>query len=142
MSEELRLVEFTDRWELSHTDFVVTRCAIDYTFSILLLKGNSGITIGIANDFTFKANAKVSTISVANTKTLVEVLAILHKPLRDIKMYKTGQLELHIDGCEIIVAPDSKYEAWQIVSADKGVGNGGLLVVCIPDGDLAIWLPE
>jgi hypothetical protein len=136
MSEELRLVEFTDRWEFSHTDFVVTRCSIDYAFSITLLRDNRYVTIRIENDFIFKKNGKALTISVADTKTLVEILAILHKQLRDIKMYKTGQLELHIDKFEIIVEPDEKYETWNLTS------DNGLLVVCIPSGKLAIWLNE
>src|SRR5262245_28206480 len=107
MSEGLRLVEFTDRWTFSHTDFLVTRCVSDYAFTVTMLKDSRKyIEIRIEKDFIFKANGKVLTISVADTKTLVEVLAILHKQLHDIKIYKSGQLELQIDKFEIIVEPD------------------------------------
>jgi hypothetical protein len=47
-----------------------------------------------------------------------------------------GQLTLRFaEGTSLTVRPDDKYEAWQLSD------DTGLLIVCMPGGDLAIWLP-
>jgi hypothetical protein len=47
-----------------------------------------------------------------------------------------GRLDIVFAGLTIAVPPDERYEAWQ-VRADNG-----LLMVCVPGGDVAIWKPE
>ena len=47
-----------------------------------------------------------------------------------------GQLIISFEtGLTLKVDPDQRYESWQISSDD------GLLIVCTPGGDLAIWYP-
>jgi hypothetical protein len=49
----------------------------------------------------------------------------------------SGQLTLRFTGgTTLIVPPDDKYEAWQLRDDDD------LLIVCMPGGELAIWLPK
>lgn len=47
---------------------------------------------------------------------------------------ETGTLRLSFaNGASVIVEPDEAYEAWTMS------GPGGMLVVCMPRGELAIW---
>lgn len=47
-----------------------------------------------------------------------------------------GQLDVVFDSLSISVPRDDNYEAWQIR------GDDGLMVVCVPGGELAVWLPD
>lgn len=71
--------------------------------------------------------------------TSVEVLAVLRtllmSPIRSVEQ-RDGQLSVLFESLTITVPPDDRYEAWQIRSDD------GLLIVSVPGGDLAVWLPE
>ena len=71
--------------------------------------------------------------------TSVEVLAALRGLLMRAVLSVSehhGQLSVEFDSVTITVPPDENYEAWQIRADD------GLLIVCIPGGELAVWLPE
>jgi hypothetical protein len=47
-----------------------------------------------------------------------------------------GCLTIVFDGgLQVVVEPDQRYESWQISSED------GLLIVCTPGGELAVWYP-
>jgi Family of unknown function (DUF6188) len=47
-----------------------------------------------------------------------------------------GRLTIIFDGdLQVAVEPDQRYESWQISSED------GLLIVCTPGGELAVWYP-
>jgi hypothetical protein len=94
------------------------------------------MTVEIENDFTFNINGTALTIKVQEPKTLGEVLGVLNKPVSNIRIFKTGKIEVHAESFQIIVEPASAYEAWQIYA------DNGLRIICVPDGDLAIWLPE
>jgi hypothetical protein len=71
--------------------------------------------------------------------TSVEVLAVLRgllmQPVRSVTE-RDGQLSVVFDSMTITVPRDDDYEAWQIRADD------GMLIVCIPGGELAVWLPE
>jgi hypothetical protein len=48
-----------------------------------------------------------------------------------------GCLAIVFDGgLQVTVEPDQRYESWQISSED------GLLIVCTPGGELAVWYPR
>jgi hypothetical protein len=48
-----------------------------------------------------------------------------------------GQLTMRFaEGTTLTAPPDDRYEAWQLRD------HAGLLIVCMPGGDLAIWLPD
>ena len=48
-----------------------------------------------------------------------------------------GVLTLRFDqGPVITVKPDDRFEAWQVRN------DAGLLIVCTPGGELAVWSPE
>lgn len=70
--------------------------------------------------------------------TSVEVLAVLRdllmKPVRSVSEY-VGQLTVVFDSLTITVPRDDTYEAWQVRA-----GNG-MMIVCVPGGELAVWLP-
>lgn len=71
--------------------------------------------------------------------TSAEVLAVLRtllmKPIRSVEQ-RDGQLSVVFDSITITVPLDDNCEAWQIRA------DNGLLIVCVPGGELAVWLPE
>ena len=71
--------------------------------------------------------------------TSVEVLAVLRgllmQPVRSVVEHD-GQLSVVFDSATITVPRDDDYEAWQVRADD------GTLIVCVPGGELAVWLPE
>ncbi|MCH6471217.1 DUF6188 family protein [Sinomonas terrae] len=63
------------------------------------------------------------------------LLTCLDKTLTDITL-TGGKLTLSFaNGVVVTADPDDQYKSWQINSGD------GLLVVCMPGGELAIWYP-
>lgn len=61
-------------------------------------------------------------------------LATLHSKVREATAFDDGRLALSFrDGSSLRVPGGVQYEAWQLS------GPAGLLMVSIPDGDLAIW---
>jgi hypothetical protein len=70
--------------------------------------------------------------------TSVEVFAVLRdllmKPVRSVNEHQ-GQLTVAFDSLTITVPRDDDYEAWQIRA------DNGLMIVCVPGGELAVWLP-
>jgi len=71
--------------------------------------------------------------------TSVEVLAalrdLLMQPVRSV-IQRDGELSVVFESLTIIVEPDEQYEAWQIRADDETI------IVCMPGGELAVWLPE
>lgn len=49
---------------------------------------------------------------------------------------RDGELSVVFESVTITVHPDDQYEAWQIRADDE------TLIVCVPGGELAVWLPK
>jgi hypothetical protein len=66
---------------------------------------------------------------------LTTLLGLLHQTV-EAAVASDGELTLRFtDGTVLTVPPHGQYEAWQLRD------EAGLLVVCMPGGRLAIWLP-
>jgi hypothetical protein len=65
---------------------------------------------------------------------LTELLALLMQTVSRIRIEVDGSLALLFgNGARLRVPVDQMYEAWQIRA------DNGLLIVCLPGGDLSVW---
>ena len=87
-----------------------------------------------------------SRLSIETPPSLAPALRLLWKPVASIKITKTGPLEIFFsDQGKISIQPSDEYEAWHIeggygLHGDQGLT--GLRIICMPGGELAIWLPD
>lgn len=66
---------------------------------------------------------------------MLTLLGLLHHAAEP-TVASSGHLTLRFaEGTTLTVLPEDNYEAWQLRDDD------GLLIVCMPGEDLAIWLP-
>ena len=104
----------------------------------------SGVRLDLAGsphyEITIESPLSIAAANLERAEsTSVEVLAVLRgllmQPVRSVVEYD-GQLSVVFDSMTITVPRDDDYEAWQIRADD------GMMIVCIPGGELAVWLPE
>ncbi len=60
---------------------------------------------------------------------------LLMQPVHSV-IERDGELTVVFESVTITVQPDDKYEAWQIRADDE------TMIVCVPGGELAVWLPS
>jgi len=101
----------------SHASPVAREVFIEHPTVELTRTGESGIT----HDSRSEAVA-------------VSLLSVLNRPATDVAIVE-GELTVTFDNLTLSVDPDEQYESWQINSDD------GLLIVCMPGGELTIWYP-
>ncbi len=129
------LIENEDNWTLPINGREVTRCLIDYAFSIEVWSPDDLVSIRIEGPFLLKMQSAERKLSVEKEPmALGSALSVLHKTVESAIAYKDGTLSLKFSNdIRIDVPPDHKYEAWGISSSD------GVLLVCMPGGELAVW---
>lgn len=136
---ENTFVEQDDRWILPVQGKEITRCCVDYRFSLdMYIQANDCMTVTIETPFGLQADGQDHTLSPGGDSTLLgPALSLLHKTVQSGTAWKAGRLEIVFrDGTTLTVQPDPDYEAWEVTSA------GGGLVVCCPGGGLAVWQAE
>lgn len=142
----IEIEEKDNSWVIPVQDRSVTQCIIDYQFSIQSWRSEvqpwvpgtegSQIYITIGGEFTFQhKNQRYIVDADENPPSVCPALAILHKQIESITIYKNGHLEVVFsEDYRIDVPPDDQYEAWDLNA------TGGLHIVCMPGGELAIWI--
>jgi hypothetical protein len=70
-----------------------------------------------------------------STEVLVALRDLLMQPVQS-AIERDGELSLVFESVTIVVQPHEQYEAWQIRADDD------TMIVCIPGGELAVWLPK
>jgi hypothetical protein len=135
MKEKMKLREENDSWMLSIKGREVTRCLVDYAFSIELWIPDDPISIRINRPFLFKTRDQTYKISPAEEPIrLGPVLSIVHKTIQAVIAHKDGSLSVEIsDEIKLDVSADVHYEAWEIN------GREGMRIVSLPGGGLSIW---
>jgi len=64
----------------------------------------------------------------------IVLAAVLRATVEGASAFKDGHLELRLDGGTVLrVPPDEGFEAWTVT------GPGGIRLVSLPGGELAIW---
>jgi hypothetical protein len=133
-SEHPAIKEFEDGWILPVDGRQVTRCCVDYAAIGLLL--DNGLHISIEDIFTYASpdGIEYELDPDGEAGNLAPILHLRRASADRGLAFNDGHLEVYFnDGSYIHVAASQHFESWGIT------GPGGLRVVSMPGGDLAIW---
>ena len=142
MSNPIRLVEKEACWEIDVNRGTVTRCLIDNQFTIEVAETDCTLAVGFEGEFTYTLvegtnHLREYKLEAMQPNRLYPVLSVLHKSIELVIAYKSGDIAVRFsDGSSLTATSDPNYESWHINGAD------GLLIVCAPGGELAVWLPK
>ncbi|MCL2468497.1 MAG: DUF6188 family protein [Micrococcales bacterium] len=124
-----------DRWILPVEGQPVTQLRVDYAITLLL---ENGIAVRIENPFVLATGDERYQLDPSDEPIyLAPVLPLARARIVSGTAFDNGKLRLvFADGSEITVSSSEDYEPWEIC------GPQGFLMVSVPGGELAIWLPE
>lgn len=113
----------------------VTHETVDYTVS---LNTNAGFEIRIEVDFSLRTPDGNFDLSPGPSDAQADHLrALLYQKITFSVAEESGALSLGFsNGSRLHVDPHDSYEAWTVA------GPGGMKVVAMPGGELAVWSPE
>lgn len=115
-------------------DQQVTRCILDYAEVGLLLANGINVNIGQVFVYVYSDGAEVELDPEGEGILLAPILRLRRMIVKSGMAFKNGRLQVHFkDDSHIEVPASQQFEAWNIT------GPGGLLIVSIPGGNLAIW---
>ena len=129
------LVEASDRWLLPLAGKAVRQCCIDHAVN---LRCEGEVEIRIEAPLVFKGAEGVEQLLLpeGDPARLAPVLRVARLVVVEASAFKDGHLELKFEGgTTITVAAAEDLEPWEIV------GPGGLRIVSVPGGQLAVWRP-
>lgn len=133
------IVETSDRFVLRMTDQEVTRCSVDYAFTLVVGSGDGALYVTIEQPFWFRAEnggREARFVPEGEPEALGPVLSVLHRAVEEVVAHRNGLLEVLLRGGGALRAPASEeFEAWNVV------GPGGMRFVALPGGNLAVWRP-
>ncbi|WP_144118398.1 DUF6188 family protein [Catellatospora sichuanensis] len=139
MTEQLpALVEHEDRWILPFRGLRVTQILVDYAFGLRLDDVGEVRIAGKATLGWVDAGVRPETITLDPERQDVAAgLAVFNADVLSSVAFKSGSLRIEFSSGHVLKArPDPQYEAWTTS------GPGGMLVVSLPGGELAVWSPR
>jgi Family of unknown function (DUF6188) len=131
------LVEQPDRWTLDMTGAVVTQCRFDHAVTLLVDLSPGSVELRIEQPMEFeRADGTLGVPLQGTAAQMAPALELLQQEPTSLEAYKDGRLRVHFaGGGRLAVEADPDYEVWTLT------GPGGLRLVCLPGGDLAVWTP-
>lgn len=133
----MKLDERRDRWIISFSDGRIQLIQIDFRLSFLIVDGPSKAWIHIETRGKLKCEATESSFVPERSETLAPMLALFNAAVNKIEIGKTGELVVSTERDHLIlVAPDAKYESWQISCS---IGSDNVMFVCPPGGEVAFF---
>ncbi len=143
MNPPLALVERDASWDIDVYRRKVTRCAVDNAFTVDVSEREFILAVVLEGEFAYitvdgsNQSREHTLVAGGDPTSLCPALSVLHKSIERVSAYKNGTVEVRFtDGSTLTAAPNPNYESWHIT------GAGGLLIVCTPGGELAVWLPK
>jgi hypothetical protein len=131
------LVESEDRWEVP-LDGTLEQVRADHALTLVVDGERGAFEIAIEQPFALE-RAGDGTTEVGwpdDMAAVAPVLALLHGGVEAAVAFKDGRLELRLAGGACLrVAAGEDFEPWTLV------GPGGLRLVSVPGGELAVWSP-
>lgn len=131
-----QIVECVDHWILPLEERQVTRCIVDYAFSIeFLIAEDELVSIRIGSAFSLENKSSREFFDPEQAPTAMgAALALLHKNVQHAIAWKDGRLEISfMDGTLLTVPFNSEFEAWEVS------GPKSIKIISLPGGNLAIW---
>ena len=136
--QNYQLVEHHDHWTIPLVGQHVSRFRVDMQLTLEFFEpADEETMVWIAGEFRLDLDGKERLLSVGQRDTLGSVFALLNRSVQTALAYKNGTLEITFkEGGKLSVASESNYESWGVT------GVRWLRLVCMPGGELAVWLAE
>jgi hypothetical protein len=128
------LTEQDDRWVLPFNGLTVTQIQVDFAFG-LTFDDVGTVRIGSRATLVWdRANGAAAVDMDPGRQDVAAGLALFNSEVLSAHAFKSGGLRIVFVGGRLLrVDPDPRYEAW------TATGPGGMLVVSLPGGELAVW---
>jgi hypothetical protein len=135
ISPKRSLINYEDYWQLPLSGRTVSRFNVDNTVSIEFLDpGKERLIIILEQCFTIWFEGIQYLLSPNDRIHLGPLFLLLHHVVIRAWAFKDGRLRLEVENTGILeIEPHPEYEAWSFV------GEGGMRIVCLPGGELAVW---
>ena len=116
----------------------MTRCCIDYGVTFTVDDAGDAFEIRIEQPFELHRDGEDVLIEPGGDPVkLAPALALLNAEVEKAVAFLDGRLLLRfLDGGEVLVSACHEFEPWTLV------GPGGLRLVSMPGGEVAVWRPE
>lgn len=134
----VELLESSDRWEVPLEGCSVTRCCIDYAVTFTIADAGEAFEIRIEEPFEVHRAGDDAIVEPGGDPVgMAPALALLHAEVEKAVAFRDGRLLLRfLDGAEVLISASEEFEPWTLV------GPGGLRLVSMPGGEIAVWTPE
>ncbi|WP_155373308.1 DUF6188 family protein [Catellatospora vulcania] len=139
MTEQVpALAEHEDRWILPFRGLRVTQILVDFAFGLRLDDVGEVRIGGKATLGWVAAGVRPETITLdPERQDVVAGLAVFNTDVLSAVAFKSGSLRIVFSSGHVLRAePDPQYEAWTTS------GPGGMSIVSLPGGGLAVWSPR
>lgn len=116
----------------------MTQCCVDYAVTFRFSEAEGSFDLRISEPFVLRRASGEHLLRPEDDPTgMGPALSLLHQTVTEAVAFKAGRLELTFsDGSVVKVPVRQDYEPWELV------GPGGVRVVSLPGGDLAVWRAE
>jgi hypothetical protein len=91
---EMNLIELEDRWIIPLAGKEVTRCLVDYSFTLEMLEQNHNVAICVETEFVLEVSGKVYNLSPDNSTELGIALTMLHKNIKHAEAIKKSACKI------------------------------------------------
>lgn len=137
--DPMEFIERDDHWEIVLHGRTVTRCCFDNYLVIDFLDEDNKLTY-LRIGGPFELSDEDGTFLLSREEPNIEVgrvLTLLRRQVLGAVAQKSGQLQMSFEGgYQLVVNPKYEYEAWELADEFRN------LMICIPGGDLAVWLSK
>lgn len=134
------IVDRDGRYEANLAGFCVMYCRIDHAYTLQLELDESIVSVTIASPFTLRRGAEEWRLDPDNRPNDLGPAVQLCRPTHVVEKAEIGEdgsLSLTFEGGDhIYVAPDERFEAWNLAV------RKGLVVFACPGGGLASFGPR
>jgi hypothetical protein len=129
------LVDAGDRWDLGLIGAAVDQCCFDYAVVLHFRSNDSVWEVRLEAPFAMRtAEGTEHLVLPEEAVHLESVLTILRTSIEGATAFKDGHLKLELSNGTVLDAPpDEGFEAWTLTGPD------GLMLVCLPGGEVAVW---
>jgi hypothetical protein len=111
----------------------VTQLRFDHAVTIHLWQGDGEVTIRISSRFAVEYGGTTFEVDPDAGDHLGAALPLLHADGAEARVTPEGGLEMRFDGgLRLTVAPDARFEAWQVDDSQ------GACVISTPGGELSV----
>jgi Family of unknown function (DUF6188) len=136
--QEYQVIEYDSYWTIPLIGRPVCRFQADSQLTLEFFEPpNEDTTVWIGGQFKLELDGTEHLLSAEHRENIGPVFVLLRRTVESAVAFKNGTLEITFkEGGRLAVAADPNYESWGVT------GVRWLRIVCMPGGELAVWLAD